>query len=133
MRSLKAILAGSVFIVVIILLLQLVYIFIAVGYNELAVDYPVLNDITGGFRYLVGIPVFIAVMFAGGYITANIADKKDIKNVWLHCLAVGGMTVGGIMYSATENASMTMTGIVVTVLALSATSAGGLYWLRKNT
>ena len=132
MRSLKAILAGSVFIVVMILLLQLAYIFIAVGYNELAAVYPLLNDIAGWFRYLVGIPVFFAVMFAGGYITANIADKKDIINVWIHCLVVGGVTVGGMMYSAMENASMTMTGIVVTILALSATSAGGLYWLRNN-
>ena len=132
MRSLKAILAGSVFIVVIMLMLQLAYIFVAVGYNELAVDYPLLDDIAGWFRYLVGIPLFFIVMFAGGYITANIADKKDIKNVWLHCLAVGGITVGGMMYSAMENANMTMTGIIVTVLALSATFAGGFYWLRNN-
>ena len=132
MRSLKAILAGSVFIVVVILLLQLAYIFVAVGYNALAVDYPFLNDIVGWFRYLVGIPVFIVVMFVGGYITASIADLNDSVYVLLHCLVVGAITVGSMMYSAMENASMTMTGIVVTVLALSATSAGGRYWLRNN-
>ena len=132
MRSLKAILAGSVFIVVVILLLQLAYIFVAVGYNALAVDYPFLNDIVGWVRYLVGIPVFIVVMFVGGYITASIADLNDSVYVLLHCLVVGAITVGSMMYSAMENASLTIAGVVVTSMALTATSAGGLYWLRKN-
>jgi hypothetical protein len=132
MRSIKAIVAGSAFIIIVILFLQLAYIFIAVGYNALAADYPVLNEITGLFRYLIGIPVFVATMFVGGYITANIANMDDNLKVWLHCIAVGLITVGGMMYSAMENSSLTMTGIVVTVLALSATTAGGLYWQRSN-
>ncbi len=132
MRSIKAIVAGSAFIIIVILFLQLAYIFIAVGYNALAADYPVLNEITGLFRYLIGIPVFVATMFVGGYITANIANMDDYLKVWLHCIAVGLITVGGMMYSAMENSSLTMTGIVVTVLALSATTAGGLYWQRSN-
>lgn len=37
-----------------------------------------------------------------------------------------------MMYSAMENASLTMTGIVVTLIAITAASAGGLYWLRNN-
>ncbi len=128
MRSIKAIVAGSAFIIIVILFLQLAYIFIAVGYNALAADYPVLNEITGLFRYLIGIPVFMVIMFVGGFITANIARKK----VWLHCIAVSLITVGGMMYSAMENSNLTLTGIVVTVLALSATTAGGLYWQRSN-
>lgn len=127
MRSIKAIVVGSLFIVFVILFLQLAYIFIAVGYNTLAKDYPFLNDISGYFRYLVGIPVFVATMFAGGYITASIANITAKLKVWLHSLAVGLITVGGMMYSAMVNADITTTGIVVTVLALSATSAGGLY------
>lgn len=78
MKSLKAIIAGAVFIIVVILLLQLVYIFIAVAYNALAADYPLLNDIAGSFRYIIGIPVFVATMFAGGYITASIANRKSV-------------------------------------------------------
>jgi hypothetical protein len=39
MRSIKAIIAGSLFIVVVILLTQLAYIFIAVGYNSLGHHY----------------------------------------------------------------------------------------------
>ena len=132
MKSIKAIVAGSLFIVIVILFLQLAYIFIAVAYNALAKDYLFLNDITGYFRYIVGIPVFTAIMFSGGYITAGIANINVYVKVLFNSLTVGLITVGGMMYSAMENADLTTTGIVVTILALSATSAGGLYWLHGN-
>ena len=128
MKSIKAIAAGSLFIIVVILFLQLAFIFIAVAYNALAKDYAFLNDISGYFRYLIGIPVFMAIMFVGGYITANIARKK----VWLHCMVVSLLTTGGMMWSALANTSLTTTGIVVFILALVATIAGGLYWQKDN-
>ncbi len=132
MRSIKAIVAGSVFVLAAISLLGLIYIFIAVGYNSLATDFPFLNEITGFFRYLVGLPVFVMTLFAGGYITASIANMHSSIKVWLHCLAVGLISVGGVMYSAMDYSSLTITGIVVIILALSASSAGGFYWLRGN-
>lgn len=132
MRSIKAIITGSVFIVVTLLLLQLAYVFVAVGYIELAADYPFLKNITGLFRYIVGIPVYMITMFLGGYITADIADVHTRTKVLFHCLAVALITVGGMMYSVIENSSLTITGIVVTMLALSAASAGGLFWLKNN-
>jgi len=130
MKSIKAIVAGSVFILVVLFLLGLIYIFMAVGYNKLTTDFPFLNDISGLFRYLVGIPVFIITMFVGGYLTASIANMHTNIKVWFHCLAVGLITVGGMMYSALEYSSLTLSGIVVIILALSASSAGGFYWLR---
>ncbi len=132
MKSIKAIAIGSVFIIVVILCLQLAYLFIAVGYNALAKDYPLLNDISGSFRYLIGIPVFIATMFAGGYIAANIADMDSLIKTWIHSFTVGLITVSGMMYSAVENYDLTMTGIVIIVLALSASSAGALYWQNDH-
>lgn len=128
MRSIKAIVIGSLFIVIVTLLLQLAYIFIAVGYNALAKNYLFLNDIGGYFKYIIGFPVFMAIMFVGGYITASIANMKAL----LHCVVVALITVGGMMYSAMENSNLTLTGIVVMMLALSATSAGGLYWQNGN-
>ena len=128
MKSIKAIAAGSLFIIVVILFLQLAYIFIAVAYNALAKDYAFLNDISGYFRYLIGIPVFMAVMFVGGYITASIAREK----VWIHCMVVSLLTTGGMMWSAMANTDLTTTGIVVFILALVATIAGGLYWQKDN-
>jgi hypothetical protein len=132
MKSLKAIVAGSIFVLAAISLMGLIYIFIAVAYNSLAIDYPFLNEITGIFRYLIGLPVFILTLFAGGYITASITNMHSSINVWLHCLAVGLITVGGTMYLAMDYSSLTITGIVVIILALSASSAGGFYWLRGN-
>lgn len=128
MKSIKAIIAGCMFITIVILFMQLAFIFVVVGYNAMAKSYPLLNDISGSFRYLIGIPVFVAVMFTGGYITAYVASVKDRMKLLAHCMAVGVITTGGIIYSAIGNSSLTLTGIIVIILALVATSAGGLYW-----
>ena len=132
MKSIKAIVVGSLFIIVVILLLQLAYIFIAVAYNALAKDFPLLNDVSGYFRYLIGIPVFVLIMFVGGYITAYTSNMKSSMSAGLHCMAVGLITSGSMMYSAVENSTLTTTGIVVFILALVATTAGGLYWQNDN-
>ena len=132
MKSINAIAAGSAFIVVIMLVVQLAYVFIAVGYIWLTKHFPFLDNITGLFRYLVGIPVFMLIMFAGGYITAAVAKMHTYTRVWVHCLAVVLITVGGTFYFALENANMTTTGVVVSVLALSACSVGGFYWLKSS-
>ena len=130
MRSIKAIITGIIFIFVVLLLVGLTYIFVAVGYNALAKEFPFLNDISGIFRYLVGIPVFLLTMFVGGYITASMANMHTYIKVWVHCLAVGLITIGGMMYPAMEYSSLTLSGIVIIILAFSALSAGGFYWLR---
>ena len=126
MKSFTAIIAGSLFIIIAILCLQLLYIFVAVGYNAMAKDYAVLNDISWIFRYLIGIPLFIVTMFIGGYITAHIASKKAL----LHCIVVALITVSAMIIPTLETASLTATGVVVILLALGGTSAGGLYWDR---
>ena len=130
MRSIKAIVVGSLFVVVALLMLQLAYVFIAVGYNALATDFPFLKDISGIFRYLLGLPILVVVMFIGGYITADIANVHTNIKVWFHCFAVGFITVGGMMYPTLENSNLTLTGIVVIILSVSASSAGGFSWLR---
>ncbi len=146
MKSLKAIFIGSLFIITTILILQLAFIFIAVAYNALAKDFPLLADISVSFRYLVGIPVFITVMFFGGMITATIlnsslVDDPPVKTVEVsrlsnfqaafHSAVVGFICAGGMLFSAMDNASLTLTGIIVFVLALLSTTAGGLY-TRRN-
>jgi len=133
MKSIKAIVVGSLFVAVVFLVLQLAYVFIAVGYNAIAADFPFLKDISGVFRYLIGLPVLIIVMFIGGYVTAGIANVHSRTKVWLHCFAVAMITAGGTMYSALENYNLTLTGIVVIILSVSASSAGGFYWLRDNS
>lgn len=130
MKSIKAIVVGSLFVAVVFLVLQLAYVFIAVGYNMIAADFPFLKNISGIFRYLIGLPVLIIVMFIGGYITAAIANVHTKTKVWLHCFMVAIITAGGTMYSTLENYNLTLTGIIVIILSVSASSAGGFYWLR---
>ena len=132
MRSVLAIVTGSVFILFVVSLMGLIYIFTAVGYNKLAADFQFLHDISGIFRYLLGIPAFIVTMFAGGYITAHIANMHTNTKVLLHCLFVGFITIGGIMYPALGYSNLTLTGIIVIIFALISSTAGGLYWLRGN-
>lgn len=132
MRSILAIVSGSAFIIFVILLLQLAFLFIAIGYNALAVDYPFLKEIAPLFKYIVALPILVATMFAGGYITANIARINARNNVWIHCFAVGLITVGSMMYAALANANLTITGFVATILAFVALLTGGSFWLKRN-
>jgi len=126
MRSIKAVVVGSLFIIIVGLIIELAYIFLAVGYNSLAKSYPFLNEISIYFRYLFGIPVLFLVMFLGGYITADLAKQK----VLLHCLIVAFITIGVMMLSALENMQLTLSGLIVSVLALASTLIGGWYWQR---
>jgi len=129
MRSIKAVIVGSLFIVIVGLVIQLAYIFLAVGYNDLAKSHPFLNEIGIYFRYLIGIPIVFLIMFVGGYITADIAKQK----ILLHCFIVALLTVGAMTVSALDQAELTFTGFAVFVLALASTVAGGLFWKRGQS
>ena len=132
MKSIAAIFAGSLFVFIVLLLFGLAYIFLAVGYNSLASEYPFLKDITDIFRYLIGIPVFLATMFVGGYITAGIGNLNSSLKVILHCSAVGLIAIASTVYSALGYSSFTLFGAVLVILALGASAAGGFYWLRSS-
>ena len=127
-NSLKAVALGSLFIVITSLLLQLVALFIMVAYTHLENVYPFLKDISGIFRYLVALPVFMLVMFFGGYVTAIFARTSLV----LHCFVVGLITATAMIWLALENATLTTMGIVVFVLMIVVTILGGLYWKKKN-
>ena len=131
MRSLIAIVLGSVFIIVVILLMQLAFLFIVIEYNALAADYPFLKEIAPLFKYIVALPIFAATVFAGGYVTADIAKMDTRNKVWIHSFAVGLITVGGMMYLALVNANLTITGFVLMIVAFVALFAGGSFWLKR--
>ncbi|MCW8854204.1 MAG: hypothetical protein OQK76_02160 [Gammaproteobacteria bacterium] len=124
MRSLKAITAGCAFIVVMGLLIQLAYIFFAVVHIYLAKSYPFLNDVGVYFKYLIGFPVFFFLMFAGGYVTADLSPQNIIRN----CLLVAMITMSFSMLSALSYSEITITGLIVLFVALISTVMGGLYW-----
>lgn len=127
MNSLKAIVSGVIFIIAVTLLMQLAYILIAVGYNHMAQDYPSLNGISGVIKYLILIPTIMAIMFAGGYITAAITENK----VMLNCFMAGTLSIGVMMWQALSNWDVTPSGIIVILLMLVSTIGGGYY--QKKT
>lgn len=128
MNSLKAIISGVIFIFITALLMQLAYLFIAVAYNDLAKEYPYLNEISGIFRYLVAIPVFLGIMFLGGYLTSAIARSKEL----LHSFIVGVISIVTMMWFALSNAELTTMGIAIIIFTLLFTVLGSWYWLRKD-
>ncbi len=132
MKSIKAIVYGSVFIAIAMLFLQLAYIFMAVGYISLESEFVFLKDISGVFRYSVAIPVFVVTFFLGGYLVAETADVASHAKVFLHCLAVWLITLGGMTYFSTDYMRLTASGIVIFVLALCGMVAGGFYRLKKQ-
>ena len=128
MKSIKAILAGSLFIFLVLLLIQLAMVFLAVGYNFLVKSYPVLQGTGIYFRYVLGYPLFLLVLFVGGYITASIAKT----HVMLHCFVTGVITIGLSTYAALEYMEITTPGVFVIVFAILTIIAGGRYWQKKQ-
>ena len=122
-QNIKAIFAGIVFIVVSTMLIQLVFVLLAVAYNSFAIEFVFLKDIQWVFKYLFGIPIFLAVMFVGGSITASIAMSKSIINSTI----VGSVVVIGMMWSALANAELTLSGGVINLVMITAVICGGIY------
>ena len=128
MKSLKAIVVGSLFIIIVGLLVQLAHIFLAVGYNELAKSFPFLHEISGYFRYILGIPVFFLIMFAGGYIAADLAEGKPV----LHSSLVALVTIAIMMLGLEEQYEVTVAGVFIFCLALVSAITGGWIWQRQQ-
>ena len=101
MKSIKAIAAGSLFIIFVFLLMQLAYIFIAVGYNSIAEHYPFLNEISGYFRYFIGIPAFMLTMYYSRRhdMAGNEEFKPDIDR---HCHIYTGFSRHNCRWSLLE-------------------------------
>ena len=129
MNSLKSISSGVSFIFIASMLLQLGYIFVVVGYNSVAKNYPFLKGIDWIFQYLLTMPIVILIMFFGGYLAAAIAKYKVI----IHSFLVGFITLVVMMWMALQNAQLTSKGLIINLLMLLASTAGGYYWRKKNT
>ena len=124
---LKGIIAGILFIMIATLLMQLLFILVAVAYNHIANDYPFLKEFKWIFKYLLGIPAFVSIMFYGGYITTFIAKSKPILN----SIIVGLIVMISMMWSALLNAELTITGAVISIVVIIAIVLGGLFAEKK--
>ncbi len=128
MNSLKAIASGIFFVIVATLVLQLVFIMVAVGYNSLATSYPWLHNIATVLKFASVFPAIFGVMFLGGYITGNLAASK----IMIHCAVVGLISSVAFLWLALENAELNVVGIILVIVMFIATLLGGVYSNRET-
>ncbi len=126
-NSLKGIISGILFIIISMLLLQLISLLLSVVYNHFANDLTFLKNIKWIFKYLLGFPTFVSIMFMGGYITTHIAKKKSVING----VIVGGVVMVSMMWSALANAELTTTGLVVSFAVIVVIVLGGASASKK--
>ena len=129
-QSIKAVLTGTLFIIIALLTMKIAYVFFASVYHNLSIDYPYLDEVNVFFRYLLAIPIFLIIMFTGGYLTAGAARRKTL----LHSVIVGIVTVIIMMIVAAKSAAgITLVNILTYLAMILATTAGGFYWKRRAT
>jgi len=118
--SIKALLTGALFIIIASLLMKIIYIFL----------YPLISQFHDAVRYIVAVPVFFAIIFTGGYITAGIARRKTL----LHSFLAGLLTVLVMLIVALQSSEgITLMNYVVYAAIIIVASAGGYYWKHRAT
>lgn len=128
MQSLKSLLAGFFYIVILGLVIQLVFMFVAIGYTELTKAYPWVAPFGGYVGYATGIVVYFLLMASGGIITASLA-KTAIR---AHCIAVGASTTLLSVLSSQNNDELTYLSIIFVITGIAFTFIGGEYWKKHN-
>ena len=128
MNSIKAIIGGFIAILIMGLLVQLMILFVGVGYFSLVKAFPSLSFLTETTTVLV-FAVTATIAFLGGMLTASLAGKAVV----VHCLVVGSM-VGTLTLipSLLDGYEITEKGILFMVIFLLATVVGGLYWEKRQ-
>lgn len=129
MKSVKALLIGGVFIVVSMLLFQLLYLFIVVAYNSLVQDVGLIQGLDAYLGLLLNVPVYLVIMFFGGYLTAEYAEQRVV----LHGLLLGIATSLAFLAMAVQNAELSIKGLLVIALSISAAMAGSIYWRKGKS
>lgn len=127
MQSLKSLLAGFFYIIILGLVIQLVFMFLAMGYTELTKAYPWVSAFGGYVGYAVGIIVYFLLMASGGLLTAVLART----NIFAHCLTVGSSTTILSVLSSQNNDELTYLSLIFIITGISFTIAGGEYWKQR--
>lgn len=128
MIKLKALLAGIATIVILGLVMQLIYIFIAVGYVEVLKLYPGFAAVGDPLAKVAFWLAFVAVMALGGYLTAEVAGGRAL----LHAALVGGVTTVGSLLTSLDAGEITHGGVVFVLGGLLFATLGGYYWQRRQ-
>lgn len=118
--SLKALLSGGLTILVLGLLMQLLFVAIAVGQLVFSRHFPGLDLLAQGVLYLSGLALLFLAMAGGGYVAAWVGSERPFLHAALAALIGGGLSfvqslgVGGL----------TLTGVVLFLLSVPFALAG---------
>jgi hypothetical protein len=128
MNSIKAIFGGFFAIIFMGLLAQLLFLFVGMGYFSLVKKFPSLSFLAETTTFLLFI-ITAVIAFLGGILTSNLARKAVV----IHCLVVGSMAGTLTLVPTLINGyEITVNGIILLMVFLLATVAGGLYWKKHK-
>lgn len=126
--NIKALAAGSITIIFLGLVAQLIFLLLAVYYTELTRSYPELSLPLTILSYILGIAVFFIIMATGGYMAANLAPK--LKR--LHGILIGIITTGLSLITSLNENGFTLMALVFFVCGTGFAVAGAIIWQKLH-
>ena len=128
MNSIKALLFGFFYVVILGLIIQLVFIFLAMGYTELLKDYPTVEMVARIVSYIIGITVYFLLMATAGFLTASIAKK----NTTLHGIIISVSSIGLSLLSSINEDEFTWISLIFFILGVTFTLMGTRRWQQSQ-
>jgi len=121
-------LIGTGAIIVLGLLAQLVFIFLAAGQIVLSRHYPGFATLSRVLLYFAGFLGFASAMLSGGYLTAMYAQRRLVT----HGVIVGALAAGLSFWQSLSVGGATVIGLLFFLFSILFTAGGALYWGRRH-
>lgn len=126
--NIKALLAGTLFIIVSGLLLQLVFILVATGYAVIIREHPEWQIAGQTLSYILGGIGYFIIMFSGSYLTAEIAKK----HIYMHAILITIFSTGISLFASVREDGFTLNSVLFVLLGITFALLGGYTWLRHQ-
>lgn len=126
--NIKALAAGSITIIFLGLVAQLIFLLLAVYHTELTRAYPGLSMPLNILSYVVGIMAFFVIMATGGYIAANLAPKLKL----LHGILIGILTTSLSLISSLNENGFTLMALIFLVSGTGFAVVGVIAWQKLH-
>ncbi|TVO70054.1 hypothetical protein [Sedimenticola selenatireducens] len=126
--SWKALLAGTVTILVFGLIMQLVFVSTAAGQMIFSQHFPQWAQVTQWALYALGLLLFLLTMSLGGYIAARLAKQHLLFHGVLVAVLTGSVTFA----QSLSVGGLTWFGLVFFILGIPFTLFGCWYWIKVS-
>lgn len=126
--SIKALAAGSITIIFLGLVAQLIFLLLAVYVTELSRAYPELGTILSILSYIAGTLAYFIIMASGGYVVANLAPSQKLFNGAL----AGIFTTSLSLISSLNDNGFTLVALVFLMSGTGFTIVGVKIWEKLH-